>query len=80
MVKVVERIDFFDSTYSHFTDKVLDVVRKETFGVDIGQNSWLTVDDAERFDGLQRFFASVQQLTSERRLSRIVYLAEKRAG
>jgi len=42
------RIDLFDSTYGHFTERVLDAVRKETFGTDIGQNSWLTVDEYER--------------------------------
>ena len=42
------RIDLFDSTYAHFTDDVLDIVRKETFGTDIGQNSWLTVDEYDR--------------------------------
>lgn len=49
MVEMAERIDLFDSTYGHFTDSVLEVVRKETFGVDIGQNSWVTVDEYERF-------------------------------
>jgi SAM-dependent methyltransferase len=43
------KVDLFDSTYSHFTDRVLDAIRKETFGVDIGQNSWVTVDEYERF-------------------------------
>jgi SAM-dependent methyltransferase len=43
-----ERVDLFDSTYGHFADPVLDVIRKETFGTDIGQNSWLTVDEYER--------------------------------
>lgn len=42
------RVDLFDSTYGHFTDHVLDAVRKETFGEDIGQNSWLTVDEYDR--------------------------------
>lgn len=46
---MVERVDLFDSTYSHFTDRVLDAVRKETFGVDIGQNSWVTADEYDRF-------------------------------
>lgn len=46
---MAERVDLFDSTYSHFTDRVLDAIRKETFGVDIGQNSWVTVDEYERF-------------------------------
>src|SRR6266487_228307 len=43
-----ERVDLFDSTYSHFTDQVLATVRKETFGTDIGQNSWVTVEEYER--------------------------------
>src|SRR6266566_1748201 len=40
----------------------------------------LLVEGEERFEGLQRVFAAVHQLTSERRLSRIAYLAEKPAG
>lgn len=46
---VSKRVDLFDSTYGHFTDRVLDAIRKETYGVDIGQNSWLTVDEYERW-------------------------------
>jgi SAM-dependent methyltransferase len=42
------RIDLFDSTYRHFTERTLDAIRKETFVTDIGQNSWLTVDEYER--------------------------------
>jgi SAM-dependent methyltransferase len=34
----------------------------------------------ERFEGLQRFFETVQTLTSQRRLSRIVYLVQKPAA
>lgn len=43
-----ERIDLFDSTYQHFNDQVMDAIRKDTFGTDIGQNSWVTVDEYER--------------------------------
>ncbi len=43
------RIDLFDSTYSHFTEEVLEAVRLETYGRDIGQNSWLTADEYDRF-------------------------------
>jgi SAM-dependent methyltransferase len=43
-----ERVDLFDSTYKHFTDQVLDAIRKDTFGTDIGQNSWVTIDEYER--------------------------------
>lgn len=46
---MTKRIDLFDSTYSHFTEHVLDAIRKETFGQDIGQNSWLTVDEYDLF-------------------------------
>jgi len=45
---VPDRVDLFDSTYGHFTDPVLDVIRKETFGNDFGQNSWVTADEYER--------------------------------
>jgi predicted phage gp36 major capsid-like protein len=37
----------------------------------------LPIEGAERFDGLQRFFAAVHRQTSERRLSRIAYFAER---
>jgi SAM-dependent methyltransferase len=46
---VAKRTDLFDSTYSHFTKEVLETIRKETFGQDIGQNSWTTVDEYDRF-------------------------------
>jgi SAM-dependent methyltransferase len=49
-----QRVDLFDSTYSHFTEQVLDAVRKETFGEDIGQNSWLTRDEYDVFIGWLR--------------------------
>jgi SAM-dependent methyltransferase len=44
-----QRVDLFDSTYRHFTYRVHDAIRKATFGADIGQNSWLTVDEYERW-------------------------------
>jgi SAM-dependent methyltransferase len=46
---VAERTDLFDSTYSHFTKQVLETIRKETFSQDIGQNSWTTVEEYDRF-------------------------------
>jgi SAM-dependent methyltransferase len=48
-IAVAKRIDLFDSTYSHFTKQVLETIRKETFGQDIGQNSWTTVEEYDRF-------------------------------
>ena len=46
---MAKRIDLFDSTYSHFTKQVLETIRKETFGEDMGQNSWTTIDEYDRF-------------------------------
>ncbi len=37
----------------------------------------LEIEGKERFAGLQRFFSTVHRLTSERRVSRFVYLAQK---
>lgn len=46
---MTDRIDLFYNTYANFSEQVLDIIRKETFGVDIGQNSWLTVDEYDRW-------------------------------
>src|SRR5215208_4051578 len=46
---MAERTDLFYSTYGHFDERVLAAVRAETFGRDIGQNSWLTAEEYERF-------------------------------
>ena len=45
---MADRDDFFYNAYSRFSDSVSMTIRQETFGVDIGQNSWLTVDEYER--------------------------------
>src|SRR5688500_11816053 len=49
---MTERVDLFDSTYQNFTDQVLRSIRNETFGKDIGQNSWTTVEEYDRFISL----------------------------
>lgn len=46
---LTNRVDLFYNTYGNFTEEVFDAIRKETFGHDIGQNSWLTVDEYDRF-------------------------------
>jgi len=43
------RVDFFYNNYANFGGNVLAAVREETFGRDIGQNSWLTADEYDRF-------------------------------
>ena len=51
-----QQVDLYNSTYGNFKKQVLAEVRCETYGEDIGQNSWIT---------------------TERRLSRFVFVAEK---
>ncbi len=44
---MAERADLY--AYGRFADGVLHDVRLETFGIDIGQNSWVTADEYDRF-------------------------------
>ncbi len=46
---MTKRIDLFESIYSNFGEQVVEAIRVETFGRDIGQNSWLTADEYDRF-------------------------------
>jgi SAM-dependent methyltransferase len=39
------RVDLFHNTYANFVDEVLAAVRERTYGFDIGQNSWVTVEE-----------------------------------
>jgi SAM-dependent methyltransferase len=41
--------NFYESTYGHFSTDVREEIRREVYGRDIGQNSWLTADELERF-------------------------------
>lgn len=44
-----KRTDLYNSTYSKFSEQVLEAIRKDTYGQDIGQNSWVTADEYDRF-------------------------------
>ena len=44
-----ERVTLPDGGYRHLAESVLDVIRKETFAVDIGQDSGLTAAEYESF-------------------------------
>jgi SAM-dependent methyltransferase len=46
---MAERVGFYNKTYGNFRGEVLTAVREEAYGQDIGQNSWLTADEQERF-------------------------------
>ena len=46
-----DRVDLYNSTYGHFKEQVLAEIRLETYGEDIGQNSWITVPEYDAFYG-----------------------------
>src|ERR1700752_493938 len=46
---MASRVDLFETTYRNFSEQVLQAIREETFGRDIGHNNWLTVDEYDRF-------------------------------
>ncbi len=44
-----QQVDLYNNTYSNFQKDVLADVRRETYGEDIGQNSWITADEYDTF-------------------------------
>jgi SAM-dependent methyltransferase len=49
MARKPEVVDHYGAHYRDFTAEVYGDVRREAFGVDVGQNSWLTIEALERF-------------------------------
>lgn len=46
---MTDRVGFYNSTYGHFQFGARELVRRETYGEDLGQNSWLTADEWRTF-------------------------------
>jgi ubiquinone/menaquinone biosynthesis C-methylase UbiE len=44
-----KRVELYDTAYGNFANKILQEVRRDAFGDDIGQNSWITIDEFLRF-------------------------------
>ncbi len=44
-----EKVDLYGTTYSHFAASIYAEIRADAFGEDIGQTSWLTVDEHDLF-------------------------------
>jgi SAM-dependent methyltransferase len=42
-------VDLYDSHYDRIDDDVYKSIRVETFGVDLGQESWITAEECDRF-------------------------------
>jgi cyclopropane fatty-acyl-phospholipid synthase-like methyltransferase len=43
------QVDLYNSTYGNFQKQVLEEIRRETYGEDMGQNSWITTDEYDTF-------------------------------
>ena len=43
------QVDLYNSTYGNFKEQVLAEIRQETYGEDIGQNSWITTNEYDMF-------------------------------
>jgi ubiquinone/menaquinone biosynthesis C-methylase UbiE len=39
----------YDANYGHFQSQLYEEIRREAFGEDIGQSSWITADEQDRF-------------------------------
>src|SRR5262249_38675767 len=57
-----EVAEHYSAHYRDFAADAYGDVRREAFGVDIGQNSWLTVDELERFGSLLELRPSARLL------------------
>jgi SAM-dependent methyltransferase len=47
--KADEAGDYYDTNYGNFDTELYSAIRREAFGEDLGQNSWLTADEQDRF-------------------------------
>jgi SAM-dependent methyltransferase len=47
--EAMPHVDLYDSTYGHFHEDVLALVRAATYGTDIGQSGWTTVEEYAGF-------------------------------
>jgi SAM-dependent methyltransferase len=78
--QLLERARFAVRTIRDVTDAVASVSRRWHDARAKRRERLAVVEGGEGFDGLQRFLNAVYVLSSERRLSRYAYLAEKRGA
>lgn len=57
-----EGTDYYDSLYGHFAEDLHASIRREAFGEEIGQSSWLTADEHRLFFGWLGLDASSEVL------------------
>jgi ubiquinone/menaquinone biosynthesis C-methylase UbiE len=49
---MVKKVDLFYDTYKNYAEVLYEEIRKETYGEDIGQTSWLTAEEYRNFFAL----------------------------
>src|SRR5436189_4942019 len=57
-----EKVDLYDTSYGGFAEAVYAEVRREAYGHEIGQASWLTREELDRFGSDLRLGASSRLL------------------
>src|SRR5690349_19551696 len=55
---MAQSADLYGTAYGNFATGVLQQVRRETYGVDFGQSSWMTIDEYRHFIRLLELKAS----------------------
>jgi len=51
-------VDLYGTAYGNFDTQVLEQVRRETYGEDLGQSSWITADEYRKFSDLIELVAT----------------------
>lgn len=75
--KVIEQAGLRLLRREDVTENVASVSQRWHAARERHRDDLITIEGQERFDAFQSFFAVVHRLSSERRLSRVAYLAEK---
>ncbi|MBV9224143.1 MAG: class I SAM-dependent methyltransferase, partial [Acidobacteriaceae bacterium] len=55
-------VDLYDSSYAGYSAEVYREVRQETYGRDLGQTSWMTVEEFHSFFPLLNLHSSSRVL------------------
>lgn len=77
--RLIEQSGFSLLTVQDATDAVASVSQRWRTARAKRREPLVALEGQEKFDGLQQLFLAVHTLARERRLSRYVYLAEKRS-
>jgi ubiquinone/menaquinone biosynthesis C-methylase UbiE len=75
---MAKKINLYDGAYAKFAENVLAEIRVETYGIDLGQSSWVTADEYDRFCELLNISADSHVLeTASGSGGPAVYMAQK---